>query len=246
MNFIIDVFNTILYRPLLNALVIFYQLIPGHDFGVAVILLTILTRLIIYPLMAQSLRSQKVLTKLQPKIRELQVKHKNDKEKQAKELISLYQKEKINPLGGFLPLLIQFPILIALYQVFWKGLRPEEMANLYSFVSQPKIIDPIFFGLINLAKSSLILALIAAIFQFFQTKMLTIYQPVGLVKTPEKTDQMTSFSNLFQKQMLYFFPIFTVFILWKLPAAIALYWITTSLFSLVQQYFIFKPSSEKT
>ena len=59
MNFIIDVFNTILYRPLLNALVIFYQLIPGHDFGVAVILLTILTRLIIYPLMAQSLRSQK-------------------------------------------------------------------------------------------------------------------------------------------------------------------------------------------
>jgi len=246
MNFIIDVFNTILYRPLLNALVIFYQLIPGHDFGVAVILLTILTRLIIYPLMAQSLRSQKVLTKLQPKIRELQVKHKNDKEKQAKELISLYQKEKINPLGGFLPLLIQFPILIALYQVFWKGLRPEEMANLYSFVSQPKIIDPIFFGLINLAKSSLILALIAAIFQFFQTKMLTIYQPVGLVKTPEKTDQMTSFFNLFQKQMLYFFPIFTVFILWKLPAAIALYWITTSLFSLVQQYFIFKPSSEKT
>jgi len=246
MNFIIDVFNTILYRPLLNALVIFYQLIPGHDFGVAVILLTILTRLIIYPLMAQSLRSQKVLTKLQPKIRELQVKHKNDKEKQAKELISLYQKEKINPLGGFLPLLIQFPILIALYQVFWKGLRPEEMANLYSFVSQPKIIDPIFFGLINLAKSSLILALIAAIFQFFQTKMLTIYQPVGLVKTPEKTDQMTSFSNLFQKQMLYFFPIFTVFILWKLPAAIAIYWITTSLFSLVQQYFFFKPRSEKT
>jgi len=245
MNFIIDVFNTILYRPLLNALVIFYQLIPGHDFGVAVILLTILTRLIIYPLMAQSLRSQKVLTKLQPKIRELQVKHKNDKEKQAKELISLYQKEKINPLGGFLPLLIQFPILIALYQVFWKGLRPEEMANLYSFVSQPKIIDPIFFGLINLAKSSLILALIAAIFQFFQTKMLTIYQPVGLVKTPEKTDQITSFSNLFQKQMLYFFPIFTVFILWKLPAAIAIYWITTSLFSLVQQYFFFKPRSEK-
>jgi len=87
--------------------------------------------------------------------------------------------------------------------------------------------------------------LIAAIFQFFQTKMLTIYQPVGLVKTPEKTDQITSFSNLFQKQMLYFFPIFTVFILWKLPAAIAIYWITTSLFSLVQQYFFFKPRSEK-
>jgi len=244
MNFLIDAFNTILYRPLFNALVIFYQLIPGHDFGVAVILLTILTRLIIYPFMAQSLRSQKVLTDLQPKIQEIQDKYKDDKEKQAQAMMETYRKEKINPFGGFLPLLIQIPILIALYQVFWKGLRPEEMANLYSFVSQPRIINPNFFGLINLAESSLILALIAAIFQFFQTKMLTLYQPVGLGKTPKKTDQMTQFSNLFQKQMLYFFPIFTVLILWKLPAAIALYWITTSLFSLVQQYLIFKPRSE--
>jgi len=230
MNFLIDVFNTILYRPLFNALVIFYQLIPGHDFGVAVILLTILTRLIIYPFMAQSLKSQKVLTDLQPKIQEIQDKYRDDREKQTKELISLYQKEKINPFGGLLPLLIQFPILIALYQVFWKGLRPEEMTNLYSFVSQPRIIDPIFFGLINLAESSLILALIAGISQFFQTKMVA----------PKKTDQTTQFSNLFQKQMLYFFPVFTFFILWKLPAAIALYWIVTSLFSLVQQYLIFK------
>ena len=234
MNLIIDAFNTILYRPLFNALVIFYNFIPGHDFGVAVILLTILSRLIIYPFMAQSLKSQKVLTDLQPKIQEIQNKYKDDKEKQAKELISLYQKEKINPFSGFLPLLIQFPILIALYQVFWKGLRPEEMTNLYSFVSQPRIIDPNFFGLINLAESSLILALIAAIFQFFQTKMLT----------PKKTGQMTQFSNLFQKQMLYFFPIFTVFILWRLPAAIALYWIITSLFSIVQQHLIFRPHSE--
>ena len=246
MNLLISIFNTILYQPLFNGLVFLYIFLPGHDFGIAVIVLTVLIKLIFYPLGSQAFRSQKALSVLQPKITEVQRKHKDDKEKQVRATMELYQKEKINPLGGFLPLLIQFPILIALYQVFWKGLRPEEMANLYSFVSQPKIIDPIFFGLINLAKSSLILALIAAIFQFFQTKMLTIYQPVGLVKTPEKTDQITSFSNLFQKQMLYFFPIFTVFILWKLPAAIAIYWITTSLFSLVQQYFFFKPRSEKT
>ena len=246
MNFLIGAFNTILYRPLFNGLVIFYQLIPGHDFGVAVILLTILTRLIIYPLISQSLKSQKTLAGLQPKIQEIQNKYKADKEKQAKELISLYQKEKINPLGGLLPLLVQFPILIALYQVFWKGLRPEEMTNLYSFVSRPRIIDPKFFGLINLAEASLVLALIAAIFQFIQTKMLTRYQPVGLGKTLKETDQMTHFSNLFQKQMLYFLPVFTVFILWKLPAAIALYWLTTSLFSLVQEYIFFKPHIEKT
>jgi len=242
MNFIIDVFNTILYRPLLNALVIFYQLIPGHDFGVAVILLTILTRLIIYPLMTQSLKSQKTLAGLQPKIQEIQDKYKDDKEKQGKELISLYQKEKINPLGGFLPLLIQFPLLIALYQVFWKGLRPEEMTNLYSFVYQPGVINPSFLGLINLGQASLILAVLAGICQFFQSKEIISQTP----QQSKKTDQMSQFSNMFQKQMLYFFPIFTVLILWRLPAAIALYWVTTSLFSVVQQYIFFKPRSEKT
>jgi len=243
MNFIIEIFQTILYRPLFNALVIFYQLIPGHDFGVAVILLTILTNLIIYPFRAQSFRSQKVLTNLQPKIQELQAQYKDDKERQTKELISLYRKEKINPLGGLLPLLIQLPILIALYQVFWKGLRPESITNLYSFVSQPGVINPIFLGLINLGQASLILAVLAGVTQFFQSKTIisqTLPQNKFEAGQAKKPDQMSQFSNIFQKEMLYFFPVFTVFILWKLPAAIALYWITTSLFSLVQQYFIFK------
>jgi len=254
MNFIIEVFQTILYRPLFNALVIFYQLIPGHDFGVAVILLTILTNLIIYPFRAQSFRSQKVLTNLQPKIQELQAQYKDDKERQTKELISLYRKEKINPLGGLLPLLIQLPILIALYQVFWKGLRPESITNLYSFVSQPGGINPSFLGLINLGEASLILAVLAGVTQFFQSKKIISQtapqNPKGKQASygagkfeagpDKKPDQMSRFSNIFQKEMLYFFPVFTVFILWKLPAAIALYWITTSLFSLVQQYLIFK------
>jgi YidC/Oxa1 family membrane protein insertase len=241
MNFFINLYNTVLYRPLFNALIIFYQLIPGHDFGVAVILLTILTRLIIYPLMTQSLKSQKTLAGLQPKIQEIQDKYKDDKERQGKELISLYQREKINPFGGLLPLLIQLPILIALYQVFWKGLRPEEITNLYSFVSQPGVINPSFLGLINLGQASLTLAILAGICQFFQSKEIISQSP----QQSKKTDQMSQFSNMLQKEMLYFFPIFTVLILWKLPAAIALYWITTSLFSLVQQYTFFKPRSEK-
>jgi len=235
MELLINVFNTILYQPLFNALVFLYQYLPGHDFGVAVIVLTILIRLILYPLMVQSIKSQKVLSELQPRIQEIQSKYKNDKEKQAKEMMGLYQKEKINPFGGCLPLLLQLPILIALYQVFWKGLRPEAMENLYSFIPNPGSIDPTFFGLINLGEASLILAVLAGITQFFQTKMVT-------PKTPKikKGDQMTQFSGMMQKQMLYFFPIFTVFILWYLPAAIALYWIITALFSIGQQYLVFK------
>jgi YidC/Oxa1 family membrane protein insertase len=236
MNFIIEVFQTILYRPLFNGLIILYQLIPGHDFGVAVISLTILTRLVIYPLMAQSLKSQKVLAELQPKIQELQVRYKDNKERQVKELISLYQERKINPLAGFLPLLIQLPILIALYQVFWRGLQPGFQRNLYSFVSPPGTINPMFLGMINLGQASLILALLAGISQFFQSKHSISQVP----KLTKKSDPANQFLDHFQKQMIYFSPIFTVLILWKLPAAIALYWVTTSLFSLVQQYFIFK------
>jgi len=238
MNILISAYQTILYQPLFNALVLLYEHLPGHDFGIAVIVLTILIRLILYPLMVQSIKSQKVLSELQPKIQEIQQKYKGDKEKQARETMGLYQKEKINPFGGCLPLLIQLPILIALYQVFWKGLQPGAMVNLYGFVSHPGVIDPTFLGVINLAQASLILAVLAGILQFFQTKMITPKTP----KSKKEEGQMAQFSGMMQKQMLYFFPIFTVFILWKLPAAIALYWVVTALFSIFQQYLIFKPS----
>ena len=244
MDLLISAFNTILYQPLFNALILLYEYLPGHDFGIAVIVLTIIIRLIFYPLMVQSIKSQKILSELQPKMQEIQRKYRDDKEKQAKATMELYQKEKINPFGGCLPLLIQLPILIALYQVFWKGLQPEAMQNLYNFVSNPGSIDPTFLGVINLGQASLILAVLAGITQFFQTKMITPKTPhrtcsgAGQAK---KQDQMAQFSGMMQKQMLYFFPIFTVFILWKLPAAIALYWIVTALFSIFQQYLIFKP-----
>jgi len=237
MEIFISVFNTILYQPLFNALVFLYQFLPGKDFGIAIIVLTIIIRIILYPLMLKSIKSQKMLSELQPKIQEIQQKYKNDKEKQAKEMMGLYKKEKINPFGGCLPLLIQLPILIALYRVFWRGMQPGAMSHLYSFVPNPGEINPTFFGLINLAEPSLGLAFLAGVCQFYQTKMLMSKnkKPAG------QGDQMTQFSNIMQKQMLYFFPIFTVFILWKLPSAIGLYWLITAFFSIFQQYLILKP-----
>ena len=239
MDFLINAFNTILYQPLFNALVLIYDFIPGHDFGVAIILLTVLIRIIFYPLMVQSIRSQKALQELQPKIQEIQSKHKDNKAEQSKEMMSLYQKEKINPFGGCLPLLLQLPILIALYRVFWKGLQPEAMAFLYSFVPNPGIVNPVSLGIINLSEPSLAIAFIAGIAQFFQSKMI-------MPKKQKAQGQMGQFSSMMQKQMLYFFPIFTVFILWKMPAAIGIYWITTALFSIGQQYLIFRKTKNGT
>lgn len=227
MNFLIDIYNLILYQPLLNILLLFYQYLPGKDFGVAVILLTVLIRLALYPLMAKSIKSQKILAELQPKIQEVQQKFKNDKPGQAKEILALYQKEKINPFGGFLPFLVQLPILFALYQVFWKGVGAAA-------------IDPFFLGILNLAQPSIILAILAGVCQFFQTKTMS-----PKILKAKAGDQMGQFSNMFQKQMLYLFPLFTVFILFKLPSAIGLYWVVTSLFSIGQQYIIMKnPKSQ--
>ena len=236
MDFFINIFNLILYQPLFNALIALYQFLPGRDFGIAVIVLTIIIRIILYPLMVKSIKSQKLISDLQPKMREVQRKHKDDKEKQAKEMMGLYKKEKINPFGGCLPLLIQLPIMIALYRVFWRGMEPGAMKYLYSFVPNPGAIDPFFLGLINLAQPILFLAIIAGIVQFFQTKML-MAKNKNIEK--EKTEQKADFSSMMQKQMLYFFPVFTVIILLKLPSAIALYWIITASFSVFQQYLIF-------
>ncbi len=232
-EFFINTFNLVLYQPLFNALILLYIYLPGRDFGIAVIVLTVLIKLVLYPLGAQGIRSQKALSSLQPKMQEIKEKFKNNKEQQSKAMMELYKKEKINPLSGCLPLLVQLPILIALFRVFWSGFGPEQMGFLYSFVPHPGQVDMMFLGIVNLAEASIVLAIITGIFQFVQTKMVTTKQKTSKKSGPD-------FSQMMQKQMLYFFPFFTVFILWRLPSAIALYWLTTTLFTIGQQYIMLK------
>lgn len=223
-------FNKILYQPLFNALVLLYQYLPWHDLGIAIILLTCFIRVILYPLSASSLRAQKKISQLQPKIKEIKKNYKDSK-RQTEELLSLYQKEKINPFAGFIPLLIQIPLLIALYKVFLQGIQEINSSLLYSFVQNPGFLRPEFLGFLDLTLPSLSLALIASLLQFFQTKSLS--EP-GTSKEGLGSD----FSQMLQKQSLYVFPLLTFFILFKLPSAIGLYLVATTLFSIVQQELI--------
>jgi len=238
-EFIINIFDVLLYRPLFNALVLLYNYIPGHDFGIAVILLTIIIRIILYPVSIKAINSQKAIQKVQPQIQEAQKKYKNDKEKLAKETLEIYKKEKINPFGGLFLALVQLPILIALYQVFWQGLKPSELAKLYNFVANPGQINSFFLALVDLSKPNIILAVLAGALQFYQTKQLT---PKII---PRKTDG-PDMSRMMQKQMLYFFPVLTMIILLGLPSAIGLYWTVSGIFSIAQQYFILKDKNPKT
>jgi YidC/Oxa1 family membrane protein insertase len=233
-----DIFNLILYQPVFNALIFLYNYISFQDMGLAIIILTMLIRFLLYPTSKKAIVSQKKMADLQSKIKKIQEKYKKDREKQAKALLELYKKEKFNPFSGILPLFFQLPILIALYLVFWRGLtEPEQLAtNLYSFIPHPGVLNLSFLGLINLVNPNIFLALIAGVSQYWQAKMLTL-------KQEKKKEDKIKFAEIFQKQILYFFPFFTFIILLQFPSAIAIYWITSNLFTIGQQYFLLKNGS---
>lgn len=232
-----NIFNVILYQPIFNLLVFFYNTIPGHDVGVAIIVLTIVIRLILWPFAQKSLKSQKAMQTIQPKIEELKKKYKDNKEKMTQEMMRLYKEEKVNPFSSCLPLLIQFPFLIAVFQVFRNGLSSDASLNLlYPFVANPGHINAIAFGFLDLAKSNIYLAILAGLAQFWQAKMMVTKKPA--VNTPGSKDE--SMMAAMNKQMVYFMPLITVFISMSLPGGLALYWFITTLLMAVQQIFIFK------
>jgi YidC/Oxa1 family membrane protein insertase len=234
---IASIFNLVLYQPLFNFLVILYDYLPGHDFGIAVIVLTIVIRLALYPSTAKATKTQKAINAIQPKLKEIQEKYKDDKEKQVKETLELYKQAEISPFGSLLSTFIQIPILLALYWVFRNGFNPNELVNLYGFVSNPGVIDAKFIGLVDLSKPNIVMAILATITQFFQTKMM-------VPKTKNKSKN-PDFSVIMQKQMVYFFPFLTLFILLGLPSALGLYWAVGSLFLIAQQYIIAKENNKE-
>lgn len=245
-------FNEFIYRPIYNLLIFVYNTFPLHDFGIAIVIVTVLIKLILVPLSRKQIESQKKMQELQPKIKEVQQKHKNDKEKQTKAIFELYKTHKTNPFSGCLPLILQLVFLIAIYRVLFNisnaGLqvRSEE---LYSFVSNPGPINQYFLGIIDLAKTlhlnnltlanvpQLLLILAAAVSQYIQTKMLMGKQ-VALKNTSDKED----INQIMSKQMLYMGPLLTLFIGFKFPAGLALYWLVSTLFMIGQQYYLEKQS----
>jgi YidC/Oxa1 family membrane protein insertase len=240
-----NLFHEILYRPLFNLLIWLYDVIPGADIGFAIIVLTVVIKLVLWPLTNASLKSQKALQDLQPKLDELKAEFKDDKEKLAKAMMELYAKEKVNPLSSCLPILVQIPVLIALYQVLADGLRPESLSALYAFVRNPGTVDAMFVGFVNLAERSIPLAVLAGILQYFQTKMLIARRPPRQVRGSEgaKDEEMLTAMN---NSMMYFMPVMTVVLGATLPAGLTLYWVTINVVSIVQQFLVFRHKTNKT
>ena len=225
----LSIYNEILYRPLFNAMVYLQGIIPGGDLGLTIIVLTVFIRALFSPLSLKTIKSQQSMKILAPKIEEVKAKFKDDKASQSAAIMKLYKENNVNPLAGCLPLLIQLPILIALYQVFIKGITPESVAYLYGFISAPEIIHHNFLGFFDVTTRSRLLTLAAGGLQFIQARQSTALQADG-----GGNKEMAALS----RQMLYFFPIMIIIIGWNLPAGLILYWITTTLFSVVEQGYI--------
>lgn len=231
----IALYNQIIYYPLLNLLVFLYNVIPGHDIGVVIILLTALIRLALAPSFQKSLKSQAIMSNLQPKLNELRERYKGDKEGMAKATMELYKEHKINPLSSCLPLLVQLPILIALYQVFNEALSAKadialRLTGLYNFVQRPEFINPNLFGILDLSRPNLILGVLAGLSQFWQSKMM-------LSQNTQSTDPT---AKIMAVQTTYVLPIISIVIAAKLPAGLPLYWIVTTVFSIAQQYYVMR------
>ncbi len=247
-------FNELVYRPLYNLLIFIYNVFPFSDFGIAIILVTLITKFILLPLSKKQIESQRKMQELQPKIKELQEKYKKDKEKQSKMLMEFYKKNKTNPFSGCLPTIFQLIFLIAIYRVLFNISNAHLIVNgsiLYSFVSNPGQINQYFLGILDLSKSvnfsqfnvsmvaQSLLVVATAIAQYFQTKML---MPTINKNNQSKTKKGKGqdLTQMMSSQMLYLGPLLTLFIGFKFPAGLALYWLVSTVFAIGQQMYLMK------
>ena len=230
------IFNTFFYNPLYNALVYLIDIIPGGDVGIGVILLTLVVSFLLFSISKNAIRSQMKLKEIEPEL--ALIKQNPDKQEQAKLMIALYQKHHINPFSMILLLILQIPILFALYYVFYRGGLPQIHTEiLYSFIKVPAQVNMNFLGILDISQKSWVVALIAGITQFIQAKLVA---PATLPKTEGKGSLSQDFARSMQMQMKYTFPAIIFFIGLGFPSALPLYWSTRNLFTIGQELILRK------
>lgn len=252
-----EIFNTLIVYPILNVLVAIYQgllfLHIPYPLGFSIIGLTVVIRLLVFPLISKQLRASKKMQDLAPHISNVKEKHKGDSKRIQAETMKLYKEHGVNPMAGCLPTLIQLPIIFGLYNVLNRvvHLKPNELLNYVNGI----VIDPIqltrpwdntFFGIplgqspsqlmSSIAIVAIAIPVLTGVFQFLQSKML--FSPSARDKTKKKNDD---FATVFQTQSTYIFPIMIGFFSFTFPVGLSLYWNTFTIFGIIQQYKIIGP-----
>jgi len=228
-SFIRRIWNTVLYKPIFNTLIFFVSRIPGHNLGLAIIILTLIIKIILLVPNQKALKSQKQLQRVQPELDALKQKYKNDPQKLAQETMAIWKKYKVNPLGSCLPMLIQFPILIALFYVVRDSLNVMDPNLFYAPLKGFNLqeVNPVFLGLIDLTKINVLaLPIIVGGLQFIQIRL-----SLGKVKN----SNAGAAAPMMNKMMQFFLPVMIAFFSASLPAAVGFYWGVSTIFAIGQQ-----------
>lgn len=234
----LELFHSAVYEPIYNALALIIDLIPGGDIGVAIIVITLLIRLLLFPLSFAAIRTQMAMREIDPQLKKLREELKDNKEELAKKTMALFKENKINPFASFFLILIQLPVIIGLYTV----LRTEaksisfDPTALYSFVHAPVATSLSFLGVIDLSGKSIILALIVAATQFLFAKLMTPpHKPKTGAGAPSLEEDIQKSMSI---QMRFVFPVLMGVVAYAASASIALYFVVSNTFSIGQELFV--------
>lgn len=234
-----SLWNTVFYQPIYNALIFIIDNITFGDVGFAIILVTIIVKLILSPLTKKSIKSQILMKRMEPEIKQIKKDFPN-KEEQAKKTFELYKKYGTNPFSGCLVVILQLPVIFALYYVFYNGISVKTDI-IYSFIQIPTNMNTNFLGLIEMGSKSIFLGIFAGITQFIQGYLSTSMKSKK-VEVVKEVDEPKTFqeqlSGSMQMNVRYVLPIFIAFIAWKISAAVALYWIVSNIFTITQEWYI--------
>lgn len=235
-----SLFNTVFYKPLYNAFIYLFDITP-FDAGLVIVIFTIIIKLILFPLSIKATKSQMEMKSIENDLKLIKEKYKDNKEEQTRKTVDLYKEKGINPFAGIFVLLIQLPIIIGLYRVFLKsGLPSIDSILLYSFVSVPTAINMNFLNIVNVSEKSILLGLFAAVTTYFQIKYSTLE-----TENDKKSTNEFDFAKAMQVQMKYMFPILVFFISWSVSSAISIYWVTSNIFTILQEIYIKKHVKSK-
>lgn len=248
MNVFSLVWQEVLKKPFFNLLIVLYQYLPPHDFGVSVLVLTVLIRIVLWPLNSKAIKNQvetqKASSDMQERMDEVKKKYKDEPQKQSEEMMKVVKESNLNLSATFLPLIVQIIVLIAFYHALQAvmNFKKEGVDLLYNFVNNPQSVDPSFLGIIDLSEPSVWLAVLAGISQYVYSKMSMSVQPQA--KKKGKKDQGGQMQKMMQNQMVYFMPIITIFIGSALPSTLVLYWLISTLFMILQHKILYPSLKE--
>lgn len=264
-----NIFETLIAQPIFNLLMWLYAVIPGGDFGIALIIFTIIVRFALWPMVVKQLHQVKAMRKLQPELAKIKKASKGNRQVESMQMLELYKKHGVKPFRSILMLLIQLPIFIALFQViqifttnrdqiaeftydFLEGLPP-----IAAIIANPAAFDENLFGVIDLTGIAIQsegitlfflvgLAIVAAYTQYIiskQTSPTTTtkrFRDVMAEAAEGKQPDQAELNAVMMGKMIKFLPILMLIIMLSLPGALALYYATSNIFAAVQQYFILK------